>query len=202
MGKLVEHSKTNPEFKQCDLTKVNELPSLPCILSHYPEYKNFSDIKIALGLSLNHELWSKEKVVDACKKFLETHSKITQKDLLKENGLPTSKVIYNFFGTMQKFQEEIRSEVSKQSKYITKEEIVRATKEIVYQNGSVFESRTEFFKLFPYSQSVIIDRYGSFDSFVKAVNITISKTKKAKYKKQEVDNLILTYLKDGNSIPS
>ena len=57
-------------------------------------------------------------------------------------------------------------------------------------------------ELFPYSQSVIINRYGSFDSFVREANITILNTKKAKYTKQEVDDLILSYLKSGNPIPS
>ena len=92
--RLLEYSETNPEFKQAELTKENKLPSLPCILSYFPEYKNFSDIKIALGLDLNYELWTKEKIVDACRRYLKTHSKITLKDLRKENGLPTSKVIY------------------------------------------------------------------------------------------------------------
>ena len=46
--RLVEYSKINPEFKQADLVKANNLPSLPCILSYYPEYKNFSDVKIQL----------------------------------------------------------------------------------------------------------------------------------------------------------
>lgn len=200
--RLLEYSKTNPNFKQADLIKENELPSLPCILSYYPEYKNFSDIRIALGLGLNYELWSKEKVVAACRKYLKTHSKITLKDLRKENGLPTAKVIYNFYGTMKDFQEEMGSEVSKSPEFISKEEIMRVTKEIIRQNGSTFETRTAFLEVFPHSQSVIIHRYGSFDSFVKAANITILSTKKAKYTKQEVDDSILSYLKGGNSIPS
>lgn len=200
--RLIEYSKINPGFKQADLTKGNGLPSLPCILSYYPEYKNFSDIKIALGLNLNYELWSKEKIISACKKYLKTHSKITLKDLRRENGLPTSKVIYSCFGTMQRFQEEIGSEISKRQEFISKEEIMEATKEIIYKNGSTFESRNEFLEQFPYSLSVIINRYGSFDSFVKSANITILNVKKAKYTKQEVDDCILAYLKSGNSIPS
>ncbi len=199
--RLLEYSKMNPEFKQADLVKENELPSLPCILSYYPEYKNFSDIKIALGLSLNYELWSKEKVISACRKYLKTHSKITLKDLRKENGLPTAKVIYNFYGTMQNFQKEIGSEVSKSHLSISKDEIMRAAKEIICQKGATFENRTAFLNIFPYSQSVILRRYGTFDSFLNAANITILSSKKAKYTKQELDECILTYLKKGNPIP-
>ncbi len=200
--RLVEYSKTNPEFKQADLVKENELPSLPCILSYYPEYKNFSDVKIALGLGLNYELWTKEKVIVACSQYLKTHTKITQKDLKKENGLPTAKVIYNFFGTMQNFQEEIGSEVSRRQEFISREEIMAATEEILCQYGSTFESRNAFLEVFPYSLSVIMHRFGSFDSFVELANIKLLNTKKAKYTKQEVDDSILLYLKEGNPIPT
>ena len=199
--RLLEYSNINPGFKQADLTKENKLPSLPCILSYFPEYKNFSDIKTALGLDLNYELWTKEKVVDVCRRYLQTHNKIILRDLRKENGLPTAKVIYGFFGTMQNFQKEIGSEVSKNQTFISKEEIARAARELIQQSGSTFETRASFFEVFPYSQSVILHRYDSFDSFMKATNITIQNTKKAKYSKQEVDDLILSYLKSGNPIP-
>lgn len=200
--RLLEYSETNPDFKQTELTKENKLPSLPCVLTHFPEYKNFSDIKIALGLDLNYELWTKEKIVNACRRYLKTHSKITLKDLRKENGLPTSKVIYRFYGTMQDFQKDIDSEVSRIPEFISKEELMRAAQELIKKNGSTFESRALFLEMFPYSQSVIIHRYGSFNSFMKAANIIIVNTKKAKYTKQEVDDLILSYLKSGNPIPS
>ena len=200
--KLKEYSDIKPEFRQSDLKKENGLPSLPCILSYYPEYKNFSDIRIALGLDLNYELWTKEKIENACRRFLQTHSKITLQDLRKENGLPTSRVIYRFYGTMQKFQIEIGSLVSKSPSFISKEELLRAAQEVVGRYGAIFETRASFLKIFPYSQSVILHRYGSFASFAQEANITIASTKKAKYTKQEVDELILSYLKSGKTIPS
>lgn len=200
--KLVAFSKTYPGFKQTDLAKKNGLPSLPCILSYYPEYKNFSDIKIALGLSLNYELWTKDKVIEACKNFLTYHSKITLKDLRKENGLPTSKVIYGYFGTMERFQEEIGSEKTKKQEFISKEKISITAKQIVANYGSNFDSRKIFFDIFPFSESLIIRRYGSFDEFVREENISILKTKKSKYTKQEIDESILCFLKNGNEIPT
>ena len=142
------------------------------------------------------------KVLAACNRYLKTHSRISLKDLRKENGLPTAKVIYNFYRTMQNFQEKIGSDISKSHEFISKEKIMEATNKIIRQKGSTFKSRTAFLEVFPYSQSVIISRYGSFASFVKAANITILSTKKAKYTKQEVDEAILAYLKRENSIPS
>lgn len=198
---MVEYSKLNPDFKQSDLTKDNNLPSLPCILSYYPEFKNFSDIKIALGHELNYELWTEEKVISACKEYLKIHKKIVLKDLKKENGLPTAKVIYRIYGSMEEFQKQIGSEISKSQKFVSKEELIESTKSFIEVNGKIFESRNEFMKLFPYGQSVIIKRFGTFEKFIETVGIKILNVKKAKYTKQEVDNIIISYLKFGNGIP-
>lgn len=200
--RLTEYANVNPGFRQIDLTKENGLPSLPCILSYYPEYRNFNDVRTALGLDLNYELWSKKKVIDACKRFLKTHDKITLKDLRKENGLPTSRVMYGYFGTMQDFQREIGSEVSKKQEFISKEALLETAKEMICSKGPTFADRASFFAVFPHSQSVILDRFGSFDAFADAAGITMLHTKKAKYAKQEVDDMILSYLKNGNPIPS
>lgn len=200
--RLVEYSQINPEFKQSDLIKYNNLPSLPCILSYYPEFKNFSDIKLALGQELNYELWTEERVREVCQKYLQTHNKITLKDLKRENGLPTSRVIYRIFGTMQEFQKQVGSEISYSQEFISKDEILRVTKELIAQEGYVYESRSDFLKKFPYSQSVILNRYGSFENYIKETKIIIKNVKKAKYSKSEVDNMILSFLKAGNKIPN
>lgn len=199
--RLVEYSKLNPDFKQSDLTKDNNLPSLPCILSYYPEFKNFSDIKIALGHELNYELWTEEKVISACKEYLKNHKKIVLKDLKKENGLPTANVIYRLYGSMEEFQKQIGSDISKSLKFVSKEELIESSKSFIDVNGNIFESRNEFMKLFPYGQSVIIKRFGTFEKFIETVGIKILNVKKAKYTKQEVDNSIISYLKLGNGIP-
>ena len=199
--RLVEYSKLNPDFKQSDLKKDNNLPSLPCILSYYPEFKNFSDIKIALGHELNYELWTEEKVISACKEYLKNHKKIVLKDLKKENGLPTSNVIYRLYGSMEEFQKQIGSDISKSLKFVSKEELIESSKSFIDVNGNIFESRNEFMKLFPYSESVIIKRFGTFEKFIEIVGIKILNVKKAKYTKQEVDNSIVSYLKLGKSIP-
>ena len=102
---------------------------------------------------------------------------------------------------MQDFQEAIGSEISKRQEFITKEEIDVVTNEIIQKFGSTFKSRNDFLEVFPYSLSVIVNRYGSFDAFINSVNIIILKTKKAKYTKQEVDECILAYLKSGKPIP-
>ena len=80
--------------------------------------------------------------------------------------------------------------------------MVAETEKIVCKWGTTFESRNAFLDVFPFSLSVIMHRFGSFDSFVEQTNIKLINTKKAKYTKQEVDDSILMYLKEGNPIPT
>jgi hypothetical protein len=103
---------------------------------------------------------------------------------------------------MQKFQEEIGSEVSIKREFISKEQLLAEAAETVRQYGSTYESRAAFLGVFPYNQSTILSRYKSFDLFIKDADITILNTKKAKYTKKEVDDAILSYLKKGGTIPS
>ena len=200
--RLVEFAKQSPDFKQEDLSKSNNMPSLPCILSHFPEYENFSDIRLALGLDLNYEVWSEDKIIAAAKKFLESHDIITQKDLKKENGLPTYNVIKRIYGNMGNFQRIVGSEVSKINKFITREDLIIAAEKLISIHGPVFANRAEFFELFPYSESVVFRRFTTFTEFAEEVNIKIESTKKGKYTKQEVDNMIIAFLKSGQKMPS
>ena len=110
-ARLLEYTKNDPGLTQSGLTRKNGLPSLPCILAHFPEYKSFSDIRIGLGLELNYESWTEQKVLAACREYLKDHEKITLKDLKRENGLPTSKVVYRCFGTMRRLQEAIGNDI-------------------------------------------------------------------------------------------
>ena len=63
------------------------------------------------------------------------------------------------------------------------------------------ESRAVFFKSFPYGFDAICGRYGSFNKFAEQFGITVIKTKKGKYTKQEVDQIISDYIESGKPIP-
>ena len=58
-----------------------------------------------------------------------------------------------------------------------------------------------FFQTFPYSPSTIHKRYGTFTIFCGENGITVLKSKKAKFTKQEVDDLIAEWVKSGKDIP-
>ena len=199
---LTSFVNKNGKITQKDIRKENGLPSINCILNYYPEYKNFTDVKRHLCNLKVPEKWTKESVLEAGKKFAEEHDgKLTQEDCKAENGLPATSTIYRFFGDIVSFQIEIGAKVSS-NVYVPKEKIEQAVEEYFGEKDKVVESRSLFLKMFPYGADAISSRYGSFNTFLEECGITVLKTKKFKYSKQEVDDAVANYVKSGKPIPS
>lgn len=199
---LEKYIEMNGDIFEKDLKTSNGLPSYPCILKYYPEYSGLNDLKDDMFNLTTRIQWNKEKALEAGKRFVEENGKLTLKDLNLKNNLPNSKVIYRYFGTIENYQKIIGSEVSKKNELITIEEIDNAVSNIIKNNNGVFNSTNDFFNVFPISRSVIHKNFGDLESFYKKYEITIINKKKAKFTKQEIDNIILEYIKGGNEIPS
>ena len=192
----------NGDILQKDLTKKNKLPSLPCILSHYPEYKSFTEIKKNMFNLKVRSNWDIQSVLQAGKDFVEKHGRITEVSLCAENNLPTARIIYNYFGSLAAYQEAVGSEVSKKNEFISEEDIESTVNNYFGERERVIISMKEFFKSFSYSPSTIHKRFGSFSEFCHKHNITVMQTKKAKYTKQEVDDAIAKWVKSSKEIPT
>lgn len=198
---LEDYIKINGDILEKDLKSYNGLPSYPCIIRHYPEYTGLNEMKKDMFNLKIRNNWTKDKVLEAGKKFVEKHEKITQKNLCLENNLPTAGVIYKYFGTMGNFQKLVGSQISKKNELITTSDIDKYIEELFQTRDRVFNTRKDFLDIFPISESTIYKNFGTFDLFCEKYNIVIKKKKKAKFTKQEIDNIILAYIKDGNSIP-
>lgn len=198
---LENYIKINGDVLEKDLKSYNGLPSYPCVIRHYPEYTGLNEMKKDMFNLKIRNNWTKDKVLEAGKKFVETHGKITQKDLVSENDLPTARVIYKYFNSMEEFQKLIGANVSKKPELITMQDIDKTIEKVFESRNRSFETRKEFLEIFPISISVIYKNFESFDLFCEKYNIVINKRKKAKYTKQEIDNIVLNYIKEGNSIP-
>lgn len=198
---LVSFVAKNGDIAQKDMKKANKLPSIPCVLKHYPELKSFTDIKRELcGLSVPIS-WTREIAIEYGKRFVKKHGKITQKDLKAENQLPTSKVIYRFFDSLADYQAAVGSVVTEANEFISKEEITKAVDDYFDGQERVIESQKVFYETFVISPSTISKRYGTFAAFCKEQGITVLVSKKAKYSKREVDDIISKWVKSGNTIP-
>ena len=126
---------------------------------------------------------------------------VTMSDIVAETGLSQGGV-YKYFGNMENYQKEIGSKITRRNELITKEEIDRISKEFISKNGKVFETRNDFLEAFPLSESVVYRNFGNIDNFCEKYDVIIKKRKKNKFSKQEIDDAILKYIKDGNEIPS
>ncbi len=73
-----------------------------------------------LGIENVYKLWTKEETIECGKEFVEKNGSLTEKDLKAKNGLPTPKVIYRFFGTINDYQRAIDAPVKKVNQYISK----------------------------------------------------------------------------------
>lgn len=186
---------------QKDLIKANKLPSLPCILSYYPEYKNFTDVKKELCNLDTAIHWTKELAIENGKLFVKENGKITQKDLKAENKLPSHRVVERLFGSLSEYQSVVGAEVYVKNEYISKEEITKAVDDYFQNRERVIESKKVFFEGFVYSSSTISKRYGTFSSFCKEQGIKVLVSKIARYSKREVDDIISKWIKEGNEIP-
>lgn len=194
---VAEHGK----IRQDDLIKANRLPSLPCILSYYPEYANFTDVKRELCHLDVPEKWTVENAVQAGKEFVKKDGKITQVKLGIDNHLPSANVIYNLFGTLAAYQEAVGSEITTKNEYITYEEIEAAVDRYFNGGNRVVGSMREFFVSFPISRSSIQKRYRSLSDFCDDYGIIVLNKKKTKYTRQEVDDAIEAWVKAGNPTP-
>ena len=198
---LEQYIDQHGDIFQKDLKKEKKLPSLPCILSYYPEYSCFTEMKKDLLHLSVRTTWDFESALQAGKEYVAKHGNITESCLKSKNNLPTAKVIYSFFGSLAAYQQAVGSEISTKNDFISETEIEQAVNQFFEQKERVVVSMKEFFKSFRYSPSTIHNRYGSFSAFCQKYNIIVINSKKAKYSKQEVDDAIARWIKSGKDIP-
>lgn len=198
---LLSYVAKNGDILQKDMTKANKLPSIPCVLNYYPEYKSFTDIKSELCNLPVSIKWTQEIAIEYGKRFVSKNGKLTEKDLNSVNQLPTSKVIYRLFGSLANYQAATGAAISEVNEYISKDEISMVVDKYFNGKERVIQSQKAFYENFEISQSTISKRYGTFSAFCEEEGITVLVCKKAKYSKREVDDIISRWIKEGNEIP-
>ncbi len=198
---LLSYVAQHGNISQKDMTKENKLPSIPCVLNYYKEYNSFTEIKSEICNLPVRMKWTKEVALEYGKIFARKNGKITEKDLKSENQLPTSKVIYRMFGSLANYQAAVGAVITEMNEYISKEEISKAVDKYFNGKERVIHSQKVFYETFEISQSTISKRYGTFAAFCEEQGITVLVSKKAKYSKREIDDVISKWIKEGNDIP-
>ncbi len=137
-----------------DLKSKNNLPSYPCIIKYYPEYSGLNELKSNMFNLKVRNQWTYEDAIESGKKFVQKNGKVNLKDLNSENNMPDAKVIYRFFGSLEKYQKVIGSQISHRNELITMDDIDR-TVENILGNNREFQTTKDLFEVFPISNSVI-----------------------------------------------
>lgn len=198
---LILFVSKNGDISQKDMKKANRLPSIPCVLHNYPECKNFTDIKRHL-CNLNVPIsWSRENAIKYGKLFVNKNGKITQKDLRAENNLPSSSVVDRLFGSLAEYQTAVGTKISVRNEFISKEAITKAVERYFNGQERIIESQKIFYETFEVSPSTIVKRYGTFAAFCQEQGIKVLISKKAKYSKREIDDIVSKWVKEGNDMP-
>ncbi len=198
---LEKHIEEYGNVFERELKKKNKLPSLPCILSYYPEYKTLSEIKQKMFNLPVREDWDYESVLQAGKEYVRTHGKITESCMKAENHLPTSRIVYKYFGNISAYQQATGSKVSKKNEYISEEAIEQVVNQYFGDKDRTIESMKSFFETCPLSAATIHKRFGSYPAFCQRYGIKVLNAKKARYSKQEVDDAIAKWINAGKEIP-
>lgn len=74
-------------------------------------------------------------VLEAGKAFVKKKGKLTEKDFKAENNLPTSKVVYKFFGSINNYQKGIDAPITLVNRFITQEDIEAALNDYFMKIG-------------------------------------------------------------------
>jgi hypothetical protein len=191
------------DLLQSDLLQKNRLPSLPCILRYFPELKSFNEIKEHFGLQRTHEEWTKDKAINAGKKFISNHGPhLRQYHLNKTNGLPTARTIDRLFGSLRNYQETIGSSIHDRNKKKTVDDVKAAIDELFGHKERVVRNKTDFYKRFRISDAAISRLFGSTDRLFSEHSIKELEPKRASFSKDEIDQEIMEFVKKkGERIP-
>ncbi len=201
--RLSEWINENGNLFQSELTKKNGLPSLPCILRHYPELHSFSEIKEMLGLKRTREIWTKDQAIEAGNDFVNKYGpKLRQHHLRKAYGLPTSRTIDRLFGNFHAYKVAIGADSFVKNRTIKESDVEKAIEDYFGSNPRVIKNRSSFFKKFCFSSSAMSRKYGSISNFLQRYSITESSPKKASYTKDEIDKMIIAHIQNGGSTPA
>lgn len=203
LEKLSEWVEIHGDIIQSELTTKNKLPSLPCILKYCPEASTFSEVKMLLGLNRTREEWSKEKALKAGKEFITKYGKdLKQKNLCKEYNLPSNRVIERYFGNINNFKKAIGANTVVKNRKIDEEEVTKAIELYFGSTPRKITNRSSFLDKFEYSYSGLQRKFGSIDEFLRKYEIIETEPKKYAYTKDEIDKLIIDFIKKEKTIPT
>lgn len=188
-----EFIKEKGDIHQIDFNReYNHLPGISYVVKYYGTLNALKNAFGITDISLN---WNRENIAEALRSFVLTNGKITQKDIRKENGLPSINCILNYYPEYHNFTEIKRGLCNIDARGVwTKEEAITVGKKFVCENNGKLTQKdcTSVNGLPP--MSVIYRLFGDMPTYQKTVGSVTSKN--VFISEKEVEEAVETYFCD------
>ncbi len=161
------------DIHQIDFSReYNHLPGISYMVKYYGTLNN---LKTAFGIADISSNWNRETIKEALVSFVQKNGKITQKDIRKENGLPSINCILNYYPEYKDFS-DIKRHICGLDvpERWTRESVIEAGKKYVSKhNGKLTQKDCKSENGLP-ATTVIYKYFGDIVSFQKIIGAKVS----------------------------
>ena len=171
VGKFIEEKG---DIRQIDFNReYNHLPGISYMIKYYG---TLNELKKSFGITDISLNWNRENIKEALTNFVSSHGKITQKDIRKENGLPSINCILNYYPEYKNFTDIKQGLCNIESRGIwTKEEAIQAGKVFVANHGGkIVQTDCTPANNLP-AMATIYRLFGNMPTYQKAIGSVVSK---------------------------
>lgn len=185
------------DIRQIDFSReYNHLPGISYVLKYYG---TLSELKKSFGITDISLNWNRENIKEALVKFVSTHGKITQKDIRKENGLPSINCILNYYPEYKNFTEIKKGLCDIESRGIwTREEAIEAGKNFVAKHGGkIVQADCTPANNLP-AMAVIYRLFGNMPTYQKEIGSVVSKNNYVS--KEDIEKAVEIYFGDKKRV--
>lgn len=163
----------NGDIHQIDFSRAkNHLPGISYMVKYYGTLNN---MKTAFGIADISFNWNRETIKAALKAFVDRNGTICQKDIRKENGLPSINCILNYYPEYKDFTDIKKNlcNLAVRDRW-TRETVIEAGKKFAAEhNGKLTQKDCKSDNGLP-ATSVIYKLFGDIASFQKIIGAKIS----------------------------
>lgn len=161
------------DIHQIDFSReYNHLPGISYMVKYYG---TLNKLKTAFGIADISSNWDRDTIKKSLSTFISKNGKITQKDMRKENGLPSINCILHYYPELKDFSDIKRHlcGIDVPEKW-TKESIIEAGKRFVAEHdGKLTQKDCKLENGLP-ATSVIYKYFGDIVSFQRIIGAKIS----------------------------
>ena len=187
----------NGDIHQIDFSRVkNNLPGISYMIKYYGTLNN---LKIAFGIADISSNWNRESIKKAFEAYMAKHSKITQKDIRKENGLPSINCVLNYYPEFKDFSDIKRGlcNINVPKKWTYESAIEAGRNYVISNNGRLTQKDCSPDNGSP-ALSTVYRLFGDLVSYQKLIGAQISMN--VYVSKEQIETAVIDYFGDEERV--